>query len=213
MTMSKSINVPAFPVSVLRDALTKGAAKVAAAEDAVVSAVGLVFTKFTDALITQGDIPNSIEGRNAIRKAVNAWKEDADIISVLESEMFGQRLKAETLGQYSTGVALCYFAKREWYAGAAKTPEQGGVARPQWWIDAEAKRSASVAAARAAKAAGKEKPAEPGKPGKPEVWSDPALRKEASHLVRGIRALYGDKQADAVLDALMTAIPKFRIEV
>jgi len=211
--MSKSINVPAFPVNILRDALTKGATKVAAAEDAVVSAVGLVFTKFTDALITQGGIPNSSEGRNAIRKAVNIWRDDAEIVNVLESGMFGHRLKAETLTQYSTGVMLCYFAKREWYAGAAKTPEQGGVPRPQWWLEAEAKRSASVAAARAAKAAGKEKPAEPGKPGKPEVWSDPEIRKEASHLVRGIRALYGDRAGDAVLDALMTAIPKFRIEV
>lgn len=229
--MSQSIVVPQFPMSAVADAIISGSVQigkahdaVAAATDSTVSAVHMLFSQFTDALMGAGTVPKDAKGRAAIRAEFQTRMEeiltdetpvtDAEGNEAARGSVFDTVLTSgfvvgvtkDTLSQYLRGATLCYFAGVAWFPRAANPEDDGGCVRPDWWKLEQQKRSESVKSARAAKAA-------KAKPSKATVWNADSIRAAATELLEGIRAIHGSGASDTVLDSLMVAIPGFKLKV
>ena len=140
---------------------------------------------------TVAGIPKTQDGMKLIDK------DKAEAFKILGDKIKG--FEPKTLTNYVTGAKRAYVAGMEWRADAYQAEDKCGIPAFPW-------STRSGTGAKAAKAKVKA-------PSKAEVKTVRDLNKEATEFLGDVRKLYGDKVADAVLDALMTALPKFKVVV
>lgn len=153
--------------------------------------------------LTAAGIDKSQANWDRIRKEINgACKESAALQNILASGLY----KQATLSHYTTALLLCWIHGEPFKPSAANTPAQGGLKRPLWIEQKTEKRDAA-----AGKGKGKADKAKAA-PSKPVKVDKPALAARLTEDLGFVRGLYGDDAADALLDALMSVLPDFKVK-
>lgn len=207
-TKAAPINVPSFAPALnkLTAAIKTAAIKRDAIEGKLIETASAVFEQYRVALIN-ADVPRDLAGSKAIRAAVNkARKESLAFTNLTASGVY----KSATLSNYCTSLILCWANGVEFRASAFLSEANGGLKRPDWWPVKAAQPSAEAESEAADEAP--ESKLSTGN-GAVETLDARSIGLEGTKFLQHVRAFYGDKAADDALDALMTAIPGFRITV